>query len=428
MIVKSDIKEIVSIVEELTNTSSTNEKIEIMKRHKDNGLFRETLIYTYDKDRKYGVSEKVLQKIEDSDYIGNSDKNIFELLDTLAMNNINDNLRREIGLFCLNNKDNWDLYKKMILKDLRCNISLKSIEKAIPGLIFEHKVMLASKFEGGLKGKVAVTTKLDGIRCSALLENNKVTFKTRQGKEILGLNELSKQISEIARKGELFIDGELLALNPEGLDSDELFRKTTSIVNSKDDNKTGIKFIAFDICKLEDYKNSRNNEGYNVRRAYLENTIKESNKPLVDIVKLHTITDDVNEVHRLLDKVVKDGQEGLMLNYVDKPYEFKRSKNILKAKAFHTCDLLVLDIEEGTGKHKGKLGSVVVDYKGYKVSVGSGFVDADREYYWNNKEEILGKIIEVGYFEESKNKNGELSLRFPTFKRLREEGKEISYN
>lgn len=428
MIIKSEIDKIVSIVEDLTNTSSTNEKIEIMKKHKDNELFKRTLIYTYDKDRKYGVSEKVLNKIEESKYIGDSNKDIFEMLDILSESNINDNLRREIGLFYLNNKDNWNLYKKMILKDLRCNISLKSIDKAIPGLIFEHKVMLASKFEGSLKGRVAVTTKLDGIRCSVLLENNKVTFKTRQGKEILGLNELSKQMSEISRKGELFIDGELLALNQEGLDSDELFRKTTSIVNSKDDNKTGIKFVAFDICDLEDYKNSSNNRIYNVRRTHLENTVRGANKPLIDIVKLHTITDDVNEIHKLLDEVVKDGEEGLMLNYVDKPYDFKRSKNILKAKAFHTCDLLVVDLEEGTGKHKGRLGSVVVDYKGYKVNVGSGFMDSDREYFWNNKNAILGKIIEVGYFEESKNKNGELSLRFPTFKRLRNDKDEISYN
>jgi DNA ligase-1 len=33
----------------------------------------------------------------------------------------------------------------------------------------------------------------------------------------------------------------------------------------------------------------------------------------------------------------------------------------------------------------------------------------------------------VQYFEETKNANGGVSLRFPVFKELREEGKEVSY-
>lgn len=420
-------KNIKAIVEQLTNTSSTNDKITILRSNKDNELLKKVIEYTYNPNKKYGISEKVLDSITKVERRGSCDKNIFELLDVLASNNINDLLRIEISKFATNNKDMWPLYRMIILKDLRCNISSKTIAKVWKGLIPEHKVMLASKFEGEIKGKVAVTTKMDGIRISAIVENGKVKWLTRQGKEVLGLNELTEQILNITN-GNLFIDGEILALNPGGLNSDDLFRKTTKIVNSKETNKVGLRFVTFDVCDLEDYYSSENNVTYTERRLCLEELICSNKQSLIDIVKLHTVTDDVNEIRILLDEVISEGSEGLMLNYIDKPYDFKRSRGILKCKKFHTVDLRVLDVVEGTGKHKGKLGSVVVDYKGYRLNVGSGFADDEREYIWNNPGDIIGKIIEVSYFEESKNEQGGLSLRFPIFKSIRFDKNEVSYN
>ena len=69
-----------------------------------------------------------------------------------------------------------------------------------------------------------------------------------------------------------------------------------------------------------------------------------------------------------------------------------------------------------------------MDYKGYAVSVGSGFNDSDREYFINNPNEIIGRVVEISFFEESSNQDGGISLRFPVFKCVREIGKEISYN
>ena len=38
--------------------------------------------------------------------------------------------------------------------------------------------------------------------------------------------------------------------------------------------------------------------------------------------------------------------------------------------------------------------------------------------FYKNPDAILGKIITVQYFEETKNQEGGISLRFPTFKIL----------
>ena len=83
----------------------------------------------------------------------------------------------------------------------------------------------------------------------------------------------------------------------------------------------------------------------------------------------------------------------------------------MKLKAFHDVDLEIKGVLEGTGKHQGKLGSVVVSYKGVDVNVGSGFSDELRDKIWEDRDAFIGKIIEVRYQEVTPDG----SLRFPTF-------------
>ena len=65
--------------------------------------------------------------------------------------------------------------------------------------------------------------------------------------------------------------------------------------------------------------------------------------------------------------------------------------------------------------------SLTIRYKGYLVDVGSGLSDQQRMYWvmWPNK--IIGRTITVKYFSESIDKEEELSLRFPTFKGVRQD-------
>ena len=112
---------------------------------------------------------------------------------------------------------------------------------------------------------------------------------------------------------------------------------------------------------------------------------------------------------------------------LDKPYEFKRSKTLLKLKVMSTIDLRVIGFEEGTNKNKGKLGAVLVKYKGNIVKVGSGWKENDRDEIWNNQEKYLNVILEIAYFEETTNKDGTYSLRFPIAKNWRFDKEDESY-
>ena len=118
-----------------------------------------------------------------------------------------------------------------------------------------------------------------------------------------------------------------------------------------------------------------------------------------------------------------NGWEGLILRK-SVGYEGKRSKNMLKCKSFKDAEYKVIElefgpfrmIENGLEVTKEVLSNVVVEHKGNRVSVGSGFSIAEREYFKANPNEILNKIITVKYFQETQNQTGSWSLRFPTVK------------
>ena len=418
--------DVYKIIKDIRDCSSTKAKQHILTKNANNELLRKILIYTYN-NNQYGIQKKTLEKMtfEDNDELNKWGCNIFKMLDELASSNINKELTNEVEKFISYFTDERvkELIICILLKDLRFGMNVKSINKSISNLIPQHQIMLASKFDGKLKGDVSISLKLDGIRNSVLIENEKIKHISRQGKIVLGLNEINKALEEFELNG-YFVDGELIRKNIDNISSDDNFRLTTKIVNSKSMDKKGLEFVIFDIVPIEDYYKGKSKIPYKERLELMENLIGEGNE-FVRLVPRFGVTNKVEDVYNKLDEVIADNQEGLMLNTLNGVYNFgKRPKDILKVKKMDTCDIRCLRIEEGEGKYKGKLGKIICNYKGYELGVGSGFTDEEREYYWNNPNEIVGKICEVQYFEESKNEKGELSCRFPVFKYVREKDEE----
>ena len=123
-------------------------------------------------------------------------------------------------------------------------------------------------------------------------------------------------------------------------------------------------------------------------------------------------------------KSIIDGYEGIMIKDPKSYYECKRSTTWLKSKPFIEISLEVKDYEEGTGRNKGKLGAVIAEgkdeEKNFKTNVGSGFTDLQRKEFWQEKENLIGQIIEIRADSISKSQDGSYwSLRFPRFKSFR---------
>ena len=259
----------------------------------------------------------------------------------------------------------------------------------------------------------------------ARILDGKVKIFSRQGKRIEGLIDLEEELKELPSG---CYDGELL-LDKEDLPSKDLYRETVTVVNSKNDNKKNIVFNVFDFIPLKDFENRHSDLHCDRRKMQVYESLRNTEPNWIRPVPILYRGEYNKEiVQKELDKQIALEHEGVMVNINHAPYEGKRTKNILKVKAMQDCDLKIIGFEEGTGKNKGTLGAIIVDYKGFEVKVGSGFTDEDRKYFWNNQNELLGRVITVQYFEETTNKkDNSLSLRFPVYRELREKGKEVSY-
>ena len=131
----------------------------------------------------------------------------------------------------------------------------------------------------------------------------------------------------------------------------------------------------------------------------------------VSYIPSHKVYDE-NWLHEIHEKFIDNGEEGSVICDPAGEYEFKRSWGWMKLVPVLTEDLPVVAFFEGTGKNKGKLGGIVVEFKSVRVPVGTGFTDEQRTVVWDNSVEYLGKTAEVEYKEVSKFG----SLRQPRFK------------
>lgn len=384
-------------------------------------------------DKKTGLSTAKLEKEFADKDIQLSQLSLEELIDYLLKNNTGkdkDIIVAQCFIYTVRNFTLKRFIKELITKKYKCGVTAKVASTILPDLIKnEHEIMLAHKFEGKINGPVNVSLKLDGIRCTALIDDKShVVFKTRQGKIIKGLLEI-KMALKAYNLSNCMLDGELIRINKENLPSDENFRLTTEIVNSKSDDKTGLEFVLFDVTPLSAYYEKECDMDYRTRMILLSQLIPQPNK-FIRIVPMYGTTEDVDVIYKTLSEVTSQGLEGLMLNTLTGKYGFgKRSKDLLKVKAMQTCDIKCIGVEEGEGKYAGVLGKIVCDYKGFTLRVGSGFTDDERKFYWNNQDKIINQLVEIQYFEESKDKKtGDLSLRFPVFKRIRDDKTEVSYD
>lgn len=160
----------------------------------------------------------------------------------------------------------------------------------------------------------------------------------------------------------------------------------------------------------------------------LQEKISEQKLENTEVVTMVYEGTDQSKIMEHLDEATNLGWEGLMLNK-NTVYECKRTLGLIKIKKFYTMDLQIIGVLEGDGRLKGTAGAIAVKFRDNIVNVGSGFDDKSRDFIWQNREELIGRIAEVKYKEISKDKKTGLeSLQFPVFVQIREIGKEISYD
>lgn len=418
-------KEIKEFIEKLKGTSSRIAKMEILKSATQDE--KELLEFLCNPYKITGIGKKKLDKQEvlTCVYDEASWKDLLEYFETHKTGSQLDVdfVRQVAGKY-------GDEYKDLIYgiarKDITLGISGETLNKVYgKGFIPTFSVQLAMSYYDAPEKLVkdgdefVLTEKLDGVRCVCMFEYDVhkgyvPLFYTRSGRQLEGLSELEEETKKL--NPSFVYDGELL-IGEKGK-SNEQYRKTMSIVGS-DREKTGIVFNVFDCVMYDAFKAGKDETPYKERRVRLAASGADTEH--IKQVPVLYRGKDLSQIEKWHKNMTAGGAEGVMINLVEAPYICARVTGLLKVKKFKECEGIVRAVEVGGGRNAGKLGSLQVEIKDkdgnmHHVAVGSGFSDEERVGLYANPQKVVGKVIDIGYFEVTKNKEEtELSLRFPTW-------------
>ena len=409
-------------IEEMNVTNSTLDKKEILKKYPE---MKEMLEAVYNPFKQYYVTSDNIKK--NSNILSNiTIDDIFELLTFLETRQITGHTAiGQVNNFIKFNAQYEDIIYKIIDKDLECRVGIKIINDIYPGLIPTFEVALANKYND-IKNKVDLVNenyyashKLDGCRCITVIDKQGVIkFYSRAGNEFETLEVLRKEIETMNLKN-VVLDGEICIVDKTGKEN---FQDIMKYIRRKDYTIENPKYLVFDQLLYDDFFGQYSKTPFHTRQEYLLRTLARYKGTNLEQLK-QTKIESMEQFMELCKEAEDKGWEGLILRK-DTQYKGKRSNDILKVKQMMDAEYEVIDvafgpfrvIEDGVEKTIETLSAVKIEHKGNIVSVGSGFSVEQRKEFYKDPSKILNKTITVQYFEESRNQNGEYSLRFPVIK------------
>ena len=330
-------------------------------------------------------------------------------------------------------QEQWNRwYRRILIKDLRCGVSEKTINKVVENDYVEYAIPMfgcqlahdSANHERKINGRRLIEVKLDGVRVITIVRpDGRVDQFSRNGKELSNFSHIKAQFHAIAHNltEAMVFDGEIMS---------DSFQDLMRQVHRKSNVRaTDAVLHLFDCLPLADFEQGRSNATQLERSHALQAFYQqhEADLPSVRVLGQELVDLDTEagqaryrEINR---EAIAGGYEGIMIKDTSAAYECKRSVAWLKLKPFIEVSLNIVDIEAGTGKNAGRLGALICegedDGRRIRVNVGSGYSDELRTGIWDSQHTIIGQVVEVRADAVTQNQDGSYSLRFPRFLRFR---------
>lgn len=432
----------------ISRVPGRNDKLAYLSKFKDVVGFRDILRFIYNPYIRTGIAKAKFKRA--SGYVTEGVIDFMDVIDHFTKNQTGTDADANFAKAFVNQyaigSDAYLVAEGMVTKTLKIGITAKSLNKVfgedfIP-MIGIMKAENYDDFKHKVKGPFIATEKLDGARRILVKEDGLVTMYSRSGIPDDGLVDVLAESKYLPDN--CVYDGELLAIG-EFDNAIELRQATNAIANTKG-VRTGLTFNIFDMIPIADFKRGVSTHSALNRKLMLsalfgdysiECLAPTTHKHLIDeyklnydfkiikVVPIEGIVNTEEDVLQLAEPIWRRGFEGLMLNTFGGKYDLvkDRSRDILKVKKVEEHVLQVIDLEEGKEgtENEGRLGSLILLYKGNRVGCGSGIENMAggvRDKWWKNPELIVGKMVEIECFGESTNKQGGISLNCPIFKRV----------
>ena len=257
-----------------------------------------------------------------------------------------------------------------IIAETLAKKGLKGIEKIDVHVGRPIKMMLAQRVENleevpeKIPGMLGVEAKYDGERMQVHKSKDKITLFSRRMEDITEqYPDVVKYLEEHVSWKEYVIEGEILAIDKEGkpLHFQVLMQRKRKTDIEEYVKKVPVQLKLFDLL----YYNGKSflHEAYEKRTEQLAKIVsKGKNITFADRI----VTDDLKEVNKFFQKMLKEKQEGIMIKGMDSEYQAgTRGWNWIKwkkeyaAEMTDTFDLVIVGAFHGKGKRSGTFGALL---------------------------------------------------------------------
>ena len=407
------------ILNELNESNSSNYKLDVLKKYKDNSELKKLLELTYNRNKyNFNVSKNCIIKDNPSILESNGSKTVDELLNALEIlggGTIRGNEAHQFvcnHLKCLDN-DNKEIFLNVLGRDLKIGLNVKSINKVFKNLIPKPNYMrcavLSEKTLKKIKFPAFIQLKMDGTYREIHVADGQVTGKTRSGEEYFN-PVLFKEMENFPNgyyTGELTIDGESRFTG-------------NGLINSLNPPYEKITFTVWDYLTDDDYLEKTKTPYYS-RFEFLSNII-ENRSERVKLVPNHEVN-SIDEALKYVSDWMEQGLEGGVLKDKNNVFKNGTSGTQLKIKLKVDAEMRITGFTDGTigTKREGKIGAIQFSNdEGTIKGQCSGFSDEELDLFTKNKDNLIGRIISVEFNDLVKSENNDYyALSHPRFIEIR---------
>ncbi len=413
----------------LKKISGTNAKAEYLKKH-DSELLRNVVKHAVDPMITFGVKQYEFSD-EPAEHGGflHDLKYMDFALTQLSNRGITGNAAQSMidkASTHLNIKQRY-VFACILDKDLKCGVSVKTVNKAFPGMIKVWDMQKAHplKMKKVIYPAIA-EIKENGRGNNAMIIGKEVIHYSNEGRVWEHGAIFNEELLWIADGIPCVIYGEVRGRRGKGTDQ----YRASQTFRGKDPDMSNAVFVIWDMIMIGEYKRRKvtDDRTQKVRSRRLKDHVRtmmlnHDQDEYKVVFARQKIVNSERELNKLYAHTIGRGLEGLIVKNMNAPYVFSRNYNWMKMKQSESDDLRVVAVKEGKGKLKGTLGSVVVKRHGVKIDcpMGKGVNRDIAKKLWKayrkKKKSIIGKVVEVKY----QNVTPDGSLHLPKFLRIRDD-------
>lgn len=402
--------QIFGLVESVAATSGKNDKQSMLKAVESCDLIKKVLRAAYDPLISYGV-RRIPERNASAAGDAQFDAETWITIEKLAIRELSGNAAIDAIQFELNKLSpaSAELFKRIILKDMRAGFDEGTVNKIWPGLVPEFPYQRCSlpkdarpaEWDGWEQGHIS-QEKADGMFANVDHEENGAVFiYSRQG-TMFPMEKFESLASAVAATLDAGTQnhGELLVLR-DGvvLPRQEGNGILNSVIKGGDfaPNERPI-FMVWDQIPLREVKpKGRYIVQYAKRLAGLIEQLRRNQSGIVQLIPTKIVR-SLKEAYAHAAEIMLRGGEGTILKKRDAIWRDGTSKEQVKLKLEFTVDLAIKEVVPGreNTKNAGRAGSL-------KCATSDGLLEVDvaikgekmRDSVDANPEEWLGRIMPV---------------------------------